>query len=406
MLQRGRLIVVLGLALVAFAGCRQGQGNEGFEYRPVFGDGSNDISPVIAEVNGDAITEFDLQLRFDELPDKLKRRFQGPEGQRLLLNDMIDDLLEVQGAVEQEMYNDQAVRRTLITQRRQALIAALENLYLLKDKEPSNEELQDYFQAHRDQYRKQGMVKARHIELLNREDAERAYERIASGDWKQRFEVVCKEMSVNQKTKADDGELGWFNRGGYQPDIMDYELFTTKAYDLKNGLNPPFQVGDRWHIVEIRQREADRPMTFQEARLLVLQEMLPTYRQRVIREYVDEARSKAQITYRGQFAPGEGLTPDELLAKAQALADYDRKQALLQMIYTDFPKSDRADDALFLEANLLLDRYSDRRDASRLLTRLLKDYPQSDLADDAQFLLENMNNPEALTPSSIEDLRK
>lgn len=406
MLQRGRLIMVLGLALVVLAGCQGAQEKQGFDYMPVFGDGSNDVSSVVAVVNGDPITEFELQLRYDELPPQMQRKFQGPEGLSMLLQDMIDDLLMVQGAAEEEIYNLQAVRRTLITQQRQTLIMAMQNLNLLKDQEPSDEELQDYYLAHRDEYQKQGMVKARHIELLSQEDADEAYARIASGEWKDRFEVVCKEMSVNPKTKAEDGELGWFNRGGFVPDVEDHELFATKVYDLDNGLNPPIRVGDRWHVVEIRQRERDRPMTFQEARLQVLNEVKPAFQQRLLKEYLAAARDRSEITYEGQYAPGGGLTPDELLAKARALGDFDRKQAVLQMIYNDFPESDRADDALFLEANLLLEKYSDRRDASRLLTRLVRDYPQSDLIDDAQYLLENMNNPDALAPSSIEDLRK
>ena len=76
------------------------------------------------------------------------------------------------------------------------------------------------------------------------------------------------------------------------------------------------------------------------------------------------------------------------------------------MIYVDFPESDRADDALFLSGNLVLDAFNDRRQGASLLNRLLKEYPESELVPDTQYMLENFDNPKAMKPSSIDDLRQ
>ncbi len=408
MLQYRRIVstLILGLMASLLVGCQDAQQDREFEYLPVYGDGSNDISPVVAEVNGVKITEFDLQLRFDELTESRKAKFRGPEGQRLLLKDMVDDLLLVQGAVDQELYNTQAVARTLISQRRDALTLAMKNLYLLKGKEPEEEDLQDHYMANRSRYKSKGLVQARHIELTNEDDAWKAYNRIATGEWKDRFEVVCKEMSVNEKTKAKDGELGWFNAGGYVENVDDYKAFALRAYACSDGLNRPFRIGNRWHVVEIRRREPDRNMTYNEARLQVLSEVTPGFRNQIVDDWLVDARKNAEITFQGPYAPGQGLSPDELLAKARLLADPMQKMEVLDMIYADFPESDRADDALFLAGNTALDSFHDKRAASRYLARLLREYPDSELVSDAQFLLDNLDNPAALHPSSIEDLRK
>ncbi len=200
--------------------------------------------------------------------------------------------------------------------------------------------------------------------------------------------------------------MGWFNKGGFIPKIKNPGTFSTLAYDLQDGVNPPIASGDRWHVVEIQKRDYDRPMTFAESKQTAKNEMMPGFEKELFENYMLEARKSAEVVFLGVFAPGGGLSVDQLFAKARSVVDTERKLELFKMIYTDFPSSDRADDALFLSGNIVLDVSGDRRGASIYLGRLLREYPDSDLASDAQFILENMGNPNAMNPTSIEDLRK
>ncbi len=76
------------------------------------------------------------------------------------------------------------------------------------------------------------------------------------------------------------------------------------------------------------------------------------------------------------------------------------------MIHTDYPESDRADDALFMAATIALDTWVDVKVAERYLRILLQDYPDSELAEDAKFLKDNLYNPEVLNPKSMEEFNK
>ena len=67
---------------------------------------------------------------------------------------------------------------------------------------------------------------------------------------------------------------------------------------------------------------------------------------------------------------------------------------------------DRADDALFMAANVAVDSGMDLKVAERYLLRLLEDYPDSELVEDARFLGENLYNPAIRNPQSMEELRK
>lgn len=408
------LILVAAVASLALlAACQDGASTSGanaggrdFRWQPVFGDGTNDVSEVIAQVGDVKITSRDLELYLDELPDAQRNRYQGEDGERLLLKRMIENVLLVQGAVGKKLYNDPDVARTLISQRRNALASAMTNYGLLRGQKPSDEEVREYFMANRGNYRQLGIVSARHIETRTKADADKAYARLTEGGNGNDWVTVMNEFTVNEETKELEGSVGWFNQGGVIPLVTGSKEFTTLAFNLDIGLNPPFMVKNRWHVVEILKREHERPMTFNEARAQVETEMMAGWQDGLIKDYFRKARKEQNVQMLGRYAPGQGLSVDELFARAMAVADPQQKLDLLNLVHTDYPESDRADDALFMAANVALEAWVDIKIADRYLRILLEEYPDSDLAADAQYLRDNLDNPQVLNPTSVDDLKK
>jgi hypothetical protein len=408
------LLLVSTLALVA--GCQDGSTSDvvvesrslgkDFQWLPMYGDGTNDASEVIAKVGSIEITARDLELYLDELPSTQQAHYAGPDGERLLLKRMVEYALLVQEAAERKLYNDPDVARTIISQRRNALQSAMVNYGLLRDVKPTEEEVREYFMNNREQYRQLGIVNARHIECRTKADAEKAYQRLTEGGKGNDWMSVMTQMTVNQESKELEGSTGWFNQGGIIPFILGSQKFTTKAYGLEIGLHPPFLIMDRWHVVEIMRRENERPMTFAEARNQVELDMLPAWQDGLVRDHLLKARKTHSVQMMGKFAPGQGLTVDELFAQANAVTDGERKIAPLNLIHTDYPESGRGDDALFMAAMTALETWQDVRVAERYLRLLLEEYPDSELREDAQFLKDNLYNPDALNPKSMEDLKK
>jgi parvulin-like peptidyl-prolyl cis-trans isomerase-like protein len=318
----------------------------------------------------------------------------------------MDEVILAQSAVELGLQNDHEIARLLISNRRSIFGHAMRNLGILANQEPSEDDIQDHYIANRARYKKKGIVQSRHVECLSRADADQVYARLMKGGWENRFTVLVKEHSVNQATAAVDGVLGWFNEGGYVPDIRDAKDFTKQAYALQDGINPPFASGGRWHVVEVLKREYDRGMTLAEARPTVLTEMIPGYQRALVDDYLTQARKSGDVRMVGVHAPGQGLSAEQLFGRARVVPDGELKMELFEMVFTDFPESDRADDALFLSANLALDGHGDRRLCAKLLTQILDDYPDSELIADSRYLLQNMDNPQVLNPTSIEDLRR
>lgn len=396
------LPLVAALAIGAIlVGCDENAGPSGRQ--PVFGNGTVDNSRVLAKVNGEAITEAMLDLRFAELTQRERNRFQGEDGRRMFLRQMVDEALRSRAAETRQLQLDPQVAQALISQRRSILDQAL-RADLVKGREPTIDEVRAFFEEHRENYVRLGTMNAAHVECATRDQADRAYRQ--ARDSGRPFTAAVAEFSSNEATKANNGDLGWFNRGGFIPGIMNSKGFTERIWDLETGLNPPFEFEGRWHVVYVNERKYDRPQTLEEAYDRVLNDLRPEFEQSIIEDWLRQARAEASVEYFGEFRPGQGKTAKELMERAFYAKDPQQKLDLLGLLVDDFPDSEYADDALFMAGNVALDTWGDRRQASFFFSELIKRYPKSDYVSDSQYILEHMDQPEFVNPSSIEDLRK
>ncbi len=396
------LILALGLLL---ASCQE-KGGGSTQIFPVFGDGTSDESPVIATVGDIKITQKDLDLHLEELVPRVKRRYEGKEGQQLLLKEMVDEVLFVLGAEEKNLITRPEVIQKMNSYHREVMVRAMKSLGIKEGVEPTDEELRAFFQDNRKEFKQMGRVRARHVECLTFEKADEAYQLLKIDGSPANFMKVAAEYSINSKTLAQDAETGWYNKTGIIPFIVNGRVFIDKTFDLEMGLHAPIQVEDRWHVVEILERKLGRTMTYNEAQKIVKDTMLPGYYDGLVKDYLLEARETYPVVRFGKFAPGQGLDAKSIFEKASLVSDPLEKMDFYRMIYTDYPESDKADDALFMCALVSMDTYMDNRTAMRYLNLLIKRYPESDLREDVAFLKKNMYNPDKMNPQSIDDLRK
>ncbi len=400
------LAVLVVFTLAGFTGCTDSGNKNSFEYLPIYGDGSVDNSEPVAQVGDIVITEKMMDVRFEELPVRLQSRYSSEEGRRLLLKKMVDETVMVLGAIEQELYNDPEVIRTLLAHRRITLDSAMRNIGLLKGAKPSEDQVRDYFQKNRDKYRRIASAKGRHVECLTRDDADKAFQRLSDGGVGNNWPHVVNDYSINKETSRMAGEFGWFDGGSYLPSIENYADFTKVAIELDVGLNEPILVNNHWHVVEILEKKFARNMTFAEARETVKMGMLAGFQDGIIKDYLNEGRERLDVSLLGDFAPGKGLSGSQIFDRAMLLTDLVEKIDMLSLVIEDFPESERADDALFWSANAALEVWNDRGVAVRYMETLVRDYPSSEFVDQAQFLLENMGTSQVTSPTSIEELRR
>lgn len=392
---------LLGLLFIGACGGGDGPGRSG--PRAVFGDGKLDNTRVVATVDGESITERMLDLRMEELAGEERVRFAGEDGRRLLVRRMVEELLRVREAERNKLDLDPQVARVLNYQYRTAMDLA-QNAMIVRDLEPSVDEIREYFERNRNRYVRLGTMHASHIECRTRPDAQAAYDAVIN---KQKsFDAAVRQYSKNTQTVLHGGDLGWFNKGGFIGGVRDSDEFSAAIWDLPMGLNPPIEFGGAWHVINVHSREPERLMTLDEGYDRIRTDFLPEFHADIQRQWMSEAKSRVAIEYFGEFRPGQGRTAKELLERALHHKDPQRQAELFKMLVEEYPDDEYTDDAMFFAANLHLDQWGDSRAATFYLEALLRKFPDSELAADARFVLDNLGKGKVIRPESIDDLKQ
>lgn len=95
-------------------------------------------------------------------------------------------------------------------------------------------------------------VKARHILLATREQAEAALERLKAGE---DFGDLARELSTDEGSKVLGGDLGWFGKGVMLP------AFEAAAFSLPVGqVSDVVETEAGFHIIQVLEHQTDREL--------------------------------------------------------------------------------------------------------------------------------------------------
>lgn len=115
--------------------------------------------------------------------------------------------------------------------------------------------------------------------LVATEDAAR--ELIDTRLQEEEFEDVAREVSIDEQSAQDGGDLGWAPQGVY------VEEFGDAAFALEPGeISEPVQTEFGWHIIRVIEREDDRPLSIQ---------ALDQVKQAAFQRWLGDLREQADI---------------------------------------------------------------------------------------------------------------
>jgi peptidyl-prolyl cis-trans isomerase C len=267
------LITALALLALTAAGCQQ---------RPA------DDGKVLAVVNGESITERDLD-HYLQLRRNQREPVTDPEKEKqLALEELIERILLAQHAVAAKLDQEPDVRFTL-RHVRESILAQAAIRQALRDQAVTDEELKQRFQreteeTHKTEYR------ARHILVGSEDEAKAIIKQLEGGA---SFQTLAKNKSLDQESARRGGELGWINQGmGYIPEFFS-ALTTLKKGELTRT---PVKTDFGWHVILV---EDTRPLK------------LPSFEQ-----FMADPRAQANLRRKMQEERIEALVK-ELRAKAK-----------------------------------------------------------------------------------------
>ncbi len=164
--------------------------------------------------------------------------------------------------------------------------------------DPTEEEMREHFEEHRDEYTKGAQAQAQHILVTPKGGGEDAKAEALSKilDLKRRieagedFSALAAAHSDCPSGKQAGGSLGWFGRGAMVPEF-DEAVFSMEDGEVSDVVEPQFG----YHILrQVAHIDAESP-TFEEARDKIRDFLRHTARGEALKAYVAELREKATV---------------------------------------------------------------------------------------------------------------
>ena len=236
---------------------------------------------VVATIGGKPVTEADIALAVSDLDEQFARL---PEEQRraAALSAIIEIRVMADEAAAKGIDKDPAFQRRMAFLQQRALHAAL------IDSEIAEKITEEEVRARYDQQIAAtppvNEVKARHILVKTKEEAEAIIKRLDAGE---SFEDIAKEVSTDPGSGTNGGDLGWFGPGQMVPE------FEQAAFALEVGAysKEPVQSQFGFHIIKVEDKRQQQPPAFEQVK--------EQFRSMILREkyfaLVEALRAKAAV---------------------------------------------------------------------------------------------------------------
>jgi peptidyl-prolyl cis-trans isomerase C len=214
------------------------------------------LETVLATVNGEPITEAELQLALGELDQQFSQL--PPEQRRAAaMSTIIQVRLLAARAETDGLDKTPEFQRRIEFLRDRTLYATLVDTEVAA--KITEEEIRARYNQEVAAAPPVNEVKARHILVKTKEEALEIVKRLDGGA---DFEKLASEKTNDPTGKSSGGDLGWFGPGQMVPE------FEKAAFGLKAGeyTKEPVETQFGWHVIKAEDKRLKQPPTLEEAK--------------------------------------------------------------------------------------------------------------------------------------------
>ena len=200
---------------------------------------------ILAKVGQKEITNLDVQGAIQGLDPFQAQQFQTEEGQKYVLDDLINQELLYMYAKDNNIDQDEEFRTEMKRVEENVLKQYVINKILTSVK-LTEEEKKAFFEAQKQSFSKPETASAKHILVESEEKANDILGKINAGEVS--FEDAAKEHSTCPSKDAG-GDLGTFGRGQMVPE------FENAVFNMNNGeVSGPVKTQFGYHLIKLENK--------------------------------------------------------------------------------------------------------------------------------------------------------
>lgn len=240
---------------------------------------------VLAVVNGQEITEQDLELTLMRFPKERQGFLSTEEGKKQLLDQMVSFELLYLDAKTSGLENDENYLMQVEMAKKEILIQTSISK-IMSDVTVTDSELEEYYKANQQMFTNQPTVTAKHILVDTLEKATDIKTEIVNG---KAFEEAAVEHSTCP-SNAQGGSLGSFTRGQMVPEFED------AAFGLEIGVvSEPVQTQFGYHLIKVEDKIESAVKPFSEVKDMIKERVLQEKQALKYTNFVNELKEKNQV---------------------------------------------------------------------------------------------------------------
>ena len=377
------LILVLAVCF-SLAAC----GEPGSEGDTSSSGSASDFSPVLAEVDGQALTRGYFDYRYENLAPMDKARYSGEGWEQRFLDYLIEEALIVQSAEEDNLPMVRETAWRLNMARQSVLYAAYHQKHFGESVVVAEDEIVAVYEADPEAFRSRGRMTAQHIQCSTKDKIDQAWAELQDGE---HWSRVCPNYTEDSNTVEAAGSLGWFNPDGYVIGMGFNKEFTDAAFTIEeHTLAPPLQVGDNWHIIRTGAKVPGEVQPLEEVRERIARGLRPGIAREQYEFTLRQLKNERQVRYFGEFAEVDRRSADALYRVAAETRDPHAKIDFYGKVVDMYPDHELADESLFMQGFVYSEEFGDVASAAMCFRRLRRDYPDSEYLSDAEWMLKNL----------------
>ncbi len=347
---------------------------------------------VAARVGDEKITKEYVDKAFDQLPEQKKSEFKGKRGKADFVDKIIEEELIYQAALDQELQLKPEVKERLRQAERNILVAEYFDREILDKIEVSEEDIKQYYDQHQEEFVTRAIINAQHIFTSDRKKAEEWKRRLDAGE---DFSKIAKAESEDELTAPENGNLGYFNPGGYVKFIGKSERWSNAV----NALAPRetsgiIQFEKGYSIVRVKSRRPESILPLSEVRSRIIDRYKSMHAREVYDAEIVRLKQKVEpVNYLREELVATMRTAEQLWELIQMEEDpYERIQYYRDIV-NHYPDHKYAPQALFMIGFVYAEELRDTKRAKQTFDELLMKYPDSEVVESAKWMIENVDKP-------------
>lgn len=244
-------------------------------------------SPVIAKINGKAITKEDFINEINKMPEWARGRFLSDEGKKQFLDELIKKELIYNDARGKGLHRDKDFKDKVSEFEKMTLVRAVLEKEVEEKAKLDPAEVKNFYDKNPDEFMIGSEVRARHILVETEKEAEELIKRIKKGE---DFSELAKKFSKDRGSVEAGGDLGFFGRGRMVPE------FEKVVFGLKSGeVSGPVKTRFGYHIVKVIDRKEGRQGSYEEARESITKQLAVEKQKSLFESYIEKLRKDAKI---------------------------------------------------------------------------------------------------------------